>query len=327
MKKAVLLIFIGAAFAGGGAVAAEEDVATIPAEYETGGGPAQAFGDGGMVATGGLPAIRLNPAMMPLEPVYLMTLGWNWPERGRPFYQAGIVDSRTSDIAAGVSFTGFTDAYNKFPDRDEDGFDAPLEKRMVAAVAKAFRRISIGVNGDYVVGYRQSGEGYRTVKGLAYGFGLAGLLTKRFRIGLSAENLGNRKIRDFAPETWRAGVAWIAADSNVTLHLDYRQRQRVPGFEQAKEQRSLTLTSGALLTGSLDDPEQMMIGSFSARVYGVIRLLGGYGYSLSDEERQSLSGGIGLIHNRFNLVWSGAKPWLRREQVRTSLTLSMLTSL
>ena len=73
----------------------------IPDEYRASGGYSIGLSHAAMVADNGVAAVVLNPAMIALARDYRVSLGYNWPATGRGFYQVGIVDGKTANIAAG----------------------------------------------------------------------------------------------------------------------------------------------------------------------------------------------------------------------------------
>src|SRR5690606_30326723 len=110
----------------------------------------------GVAALGGISAIRVNPGLLPLEPEYSISAGYYWPVQGRNYYQGGIVDAVTSSkIAAGVSFTGFSDDYEKDPFER----DSPINRRVAIGVAHAFKKVSLGISGQYVNGFGLDEDG------------------------------------------------------------------------------------------------------------------------------------------------------------------------
>lgn len=304
----------------------------IPDEFETVGGHSLALSGGGIAALGGVSSIKTNPGMLPLEPQYTVGAGYNWPSMGRDFYQVGVVDSVTGDIAAGLIATGFNDDFDKEEPLDkEDGRDSNVEKRFTLAFAKAFNKLSLGISGQYVVGYEKNEDSldYKTKKGTTLGIGVAGFITKQLRFGASVENLTNRKMKDFAPQTIRVGLAYLLFSGNLSFHIDYRERERISYIEgDLSDQEGISLLSySAKDIKGYDDPERMVYSSFSARIYNMLRLLGCYGYSLGDDDRQSLSGGIGLVHQRFSLSYSVMKPYLDYSELHNAINLNIQFSM
>ncbi|MEI6399609.1 MAG: hypothetical protein WCO71_12645 [Pseudomonadota bacterium] len=84
----------------------------VPEEYESTGGQSLAFGGSVATGLGGASAIRANPALMALEKEYSINGAYHWPTAGRDFYQVGVVDGKTSPIAAGFTYTGAQDNIN-----------------------------------------------------------------------------------------------------------------------------------------------------------------------------------------------------------------------
>jgi hypothetical protein len=317
-------------------VYASDELRRLPDEYESFGGHSLGMANGGSVATGGLSAVRLNPAMLALEKTYAVSGGWHWPTSGREFYQAGVVDSTTGSIAAGASLTSAMDDYRpqRQGDEPETYLDSPIKRRVAFAFAQAFKLVSIGVGGQYVQGRSHAdllSEKGSEIRGTTFSTGVVSLLSPQIRLGLSAENLGNSKIREYAPRTTRAGLAWIGAKGDVTLHLDYVRRERVEAYEGRVTTTSLAfgvVTPEAESERPYDSrPEEMAIASTSARVQDYLRLMAGVGQSFGVENRRVLGGGVAIVSNKLALSWTAMRPWMPDDRLHQSINLSIEVSM
>jgi hypothetical protein len=315
---------------------ASDELRRLPDEYEAFGGHSLGMANGGSVATGGLSAVRLNPAMLALEKTYAVSGGWHWPTSGREFYQAGVVDSTTGSVAAGASYTSAMDDYSSQSEADEPEayLDSPIKRRVAFAFAQAFKLVSIGVGGQYVQGRSHADlltEKGSEVRGTTFSTGVVSLLSPQIRVGLSAENLGNSKIREYAPRTTRAGAAWIGANGDVTAHLDYVRRERVEAYEGRVTETSLAfgaVASAADPTQAPDArPEEMVIASTSARVQDYLRLMAGVGQSFGSENRRVLGGGVAVVSNKLVLSWTAMRPWMPDDRLHQSVNLSIEVSM
>ena len=183
---------------------AKEQGQRIPDEFESLGGHSLGFGNGGTAASSGLGSIRSNPAMLAIEPQYSISAGYHWPTVGRDFYQAGAVDSKTSNIAAGLSYTSSYSEFgtNNAAAKDDHNFsykyDSPVKYRIAGGLAQPFSQLAFGIGGQYVDGFQinsknanNTTEELTRVNGATLALGVAGLITKQVRFGLSAENLAN----------------------------------------------------------------------------------------------------------------------------------------
>jgi hypothetical protein len=276
----------------------------------------------GAAALGGISSVRINPAILPLEDQYSVNAGYNWPTTGREFYHFGVVDTTTAKaVSAGVNYTGFTEAYEKdLYERAE--IDSPINRRVALALAHAFDKFSVGLSGQFVAGYDENGE---EVKGTGVGMGVAALLTPTIRLGASAENLSNRKIDPWAPKTLRAGMAYLTGGGNISLNLDYRQRERVEAFEG--DMPMLLLAADVDAEKAYTDPEKMAFGSFSAKIYDVLRLIGAYGRAFSDDKRETLAGGVGIVHQGFSLTYDVVRPYLTSKKTHSAVHLSLMVTM
>lgn len=279
----------------------------IPDEYRATGGHGIGLGHAAIVANTGTASTVLNPAMIALERSYQLSIGYTWPTTGREFYQVGIVDGKTSKVAAGLLYTGFHE------DFDAHGFlhrelDTPVERRGTLALSATVGKISLGINGTYVEGYQFQADAHGLLgladvnhrytntkpekkRGVTTGAGLAAAITPTLRIGASIINLANRKVRDFAPRTIRGGLAYLlTASGEVTLHLDYYERERIALFEKGESK-----------------PERLAIASCSVLIYNVVRILAAYEHSLGSTDKE-IAAGIALISNKMSLSYGFKKP-------------------
>jgi hypothetical protein len=277
-----------------------------------------------MAALGGPSAVRANPAMIALERTYTVSAGYHWPTEGREFYQAGVVDSVTSSIAAGAGYVGFEDSFVN-EDLEDQIYDSRVDRRASVAVAKIINKLSFGVSAHFLSGHEFDPEENRRelsqVSGATAGVGLAGLLTESLRVGVSAENLANKKVKPFAPQIIRAGAAYITFSGNMTLHLDYREREEFEqspllGEAEAPEQEQ-----------EEEGPERMMFASTSVKVYDLIRLLGSYGWSVSESDRRSLGYGISLVHEVFSISYNISQPYLKSSKTHNSVNVNLIMAM
>lgn len=320
-----------AVFVSGGPALADE-VRHIPDEYETTSGHGIAMNNAGYAANDGYTAVRANPALLATQKEYTASAGFHWPVSGRDYFQAGIVDSKTSSVAAGVSYTGFQDDY-AYPDAANGAgrvspYDSPVVRRGVVGVAQNFGAMSFGIGGTYVEAnplmYSQEWvDGQTRVKGTGLNFGVAGALGKGLAVGGSVENASNRKIADYVPKTYRGGVAYQLSPM-ISGYLDARQRDRVPEFESDE-----TVQIGeapAKKSDILDNPERMIIGSLVAQVQDFLRLVGSYGQSVTDD-RRSVAGGAVISSKNFSLSYTIARPYMKESATHQAVALSMQMSM
>lgn len=327
MTFAVRALALAAIFAAAPALA--EDVRQIPDEYETTSGHGIAMNNAGYAANDSYTAVRANPALVAVQKQYAVSAGYHWPVAGRDYFQAGVVDSKTSSVAAGVSYTGYQDDYTYVETGDDptsgaSPYDSPVIRRGVIALAQSFGVLSFGIGGTYVeahpIRYSEAfNNGDDRVKGTGLNFGLAAGLAKGLAVGGSVENASNRKIADYAPRTYRAGVAYQLSPA-LTGHLDARQRDRVAQFET--DQPIFLEGEDAEDASILENPERMIIGSLVGQVQEFLRLIGSYGQSVTDE-RRSLAGGVALNSKNFSLSYTIARPYMKQSATHQAVALSL----
>lgn len=299
-------------------------IGQVPDEYESISGHGIAMNNAGFASNDGASAIRANPALLALQKQYTVTAGYHWPTVGRDYFQAAVVDSQTSPVAAGVSYTGFSNDYEYFRDnREASPYDSPLIRRGSIGIAQSFGVLALGVGGTYIESRPTWSERYRmaqadkNVRGVGLNLGVAAPLTPSISVGGSVENVSNNKLREYAPRTIRAGMAY-SFSKMVVGFLDFRQRERVAEFEARSK---VDLESPDADSPQLP-PERMAIASFSAHLQDVLRLVGSYGQSLTDD-RRSLAGGLAVVSKNFSLSYTVAQPYMKLSSAHQAVTLSL----
>lgn len=304
-----------------GQVAGAVEIATdtlVPDEAEYPGGQVLGLGNGGTAASVGPSSLRINPATLVLERQYSVFAGYLWPAAGGEFYNAGVVDGKTSSVAAGVSYSQARNMY-KSPESAEDFaaqfLRSPIQRRITIGVGQSYERISIGLGGQYIQARKFGGE---EVKGVSVNAGIAGLITPSLRYSVSAENLANQKLAFAAPRTYRAGVAYTMGSGSLTFHADYRQRERLP-------QELQKFLDGEVVDSQdrIDASEKMLIASMAVRVQNMLQILGGYGHEVGGRSRRSLSGGVALVSNGYTLAYLYSQPYLTLSRASHSVNFAL----
>jgi hypothetical protein len=308
----------------------------VPEEYESTGGQSLAFGGSVVTGLGGASAIRANPALMSLEKEYSVNGAYHWPTAGRDFYQVGVVDSKTSSVAAGFTYTGAQDNYQGLSSQDGTrdstsnrpevvglSKDSPVVKRASLAFALPVGKVFLGAGGSFVEARSPTEalmeDSNARVKGFTMGFGLAGHLTDALRIGISAENLANKKVQYAAPTFYRAGASYFMGGL-ASIHLDYRRREAVPMYEGRAASFTLdgtddgrTATIGA---------ENFLNASASVRIYDLLRVIMATGQVRSAEQSATrVAGGLALVNQNFNFSYQALKPSMAEDAVHHALSL------
>ncbi|MEI6833514.1 MAG: hypothetical protein WCL28_05925 [bacterium] len=300
----------------------------IPEEFESTGGHSLAFGGSVATAIGGMSAIRSNPALLALEKEYTLNGSYHWPIAGRDFYQVGIIDGKTSPVAAGVNYTSAADDYQGIAAKPTGvnllslSRDTPIVRRASLALAMPLGRMYLGFTSSYIEA-RPPEEVFldntvKNSKGFTVGFGAAAHLTPAIRVGISAENLANKKMGYAAPTFYRAGASYFAGDV-VSFHLDYRRRQEIPTYEGAAP--TIALASDPENSSS-DDHENFINLSSSVKVYDLLRLVLSSGQTkTADVTRTRMAGGLSLINRNFNFSYQVLKFDVSSELMQHSLAM------
>lgn len=333
-NHSVFILYLGLSLSG--SVLAEDQGQRVPDEFESSGGLGLGLGNSGTASDTGLAAVRNNPAMLALEKQYSVSAGYHWPSVGREFWQAGAVDSKTSRTSAGLLYSTGKDKYVSQAEVGEDEanrfksyYDSPIKFRAAGALAQQFANMAVGLGVGYVEGYQPENEKDlakepELVKGVVFGFGVAGLLSPALRFSASVENFNNNKLKDLAPKTWRAGVSWNGLYPGLLVNADYRQRDRVLQERLVSRKGELNLAEDGQ---ELSRPEKMVTGSFSMAFQKAFRLLGAYGQDISGTGRKSISGGIALVNQAVSLSYLVGKPYMTDKRIHQAVNLSMQVSI
>lgn len=314
-------------------VCANQANPAIPEEYETTGGQSLAFGGSVASGFGGVSAVRSNPALLAMDKEYAVSGSYHWPAAGRDFYQLGIVDSKTSSIAAGFSYTGAMEDYQGVatgsqvttPGVMDLSKDSPVVRRASLAFAVPVGRFFAGVGGALVEAQSPAEtlteDGSQKIKGFTLGFGLAAQLSSSLRLGVSAENLANRKVRFAAPTFYRAAASYSFADV-ASINIDWRRRENIDLYEGVAP-ALFTANATPAETKSVK-PENFMNVSTSVKVYDLLRLIAATGQLRSETQTTTrIAGGLALVNGNFNFSYQALKPDALKDSVHHSLALAL----
>jgi len=293
---------------------------SLPEEIEAVGGQGAALAQSGVASVSDQGAIRLNPAMLYLHRAYDVSGGYYWPAEGRPFYKLSVIDGVTSRMVAGFEYTGFQENLKNRNPSDVAG-DSPVLRRGTVAIAIPTDFIAIGFSGHYVEAEdRTDPSEIKSYKGISLGGGIVAMLGKQMRLGISAENLNNRRVADVAPKTLRAGLSWEDPSSTVTVHGEVRQRDRAVALEWTDP-----ITDGLTLAESEIDtsPERMALGGLQVKTFDMLRLFAGYGRTVKGEVREVTGGGIGIYQKSFSFSYATSKKDPDAKDWQSSLHLSV----
>ncbi len=317
------------------AVCALTAKASVPEEYLSTGGHSLAFGGSVASGMGGASAIRANPALLSIEKEYTVNGAYHWPVAGRDFYQLGVVDGKTSAVAAGFSYTGALDQYQGIAGGNDPSYqgqqsridlsqDTPVIRRASLAFSVPIGQIYAGFGGGYVEARPPaetfSDDATQKIKGFTMGAGLAAQLSPALRIGLAAENLANKKVQYAAPTIYRAGISYFLGDT-ASFHGDLRRRQAVSLYEGRAS--SLSLETGMNDDASVSS-EDLFNVSASVKIYDLLRLVASAGQAKDGlESRQQVAGGVSLINQKFSFSYQAMRPNVALETVHHALSLGI----
>lgn len=308
----------------GAVLGAERVAGRIPEEYESMGGHGLSLNNAAVASTDGAAAVRINPSLLAKQKAYTLTGGYHWPTEGREFYQAAIVDGKTSKVAAGFSYTSFMEDYRYYRLDDRSSpWDSPISKRASVGAGQGIDRWFLGIGATYiessplwnslVLNPNQIDKPERQ-RGFGVNLGVSASLTQNIDFGAAVENASNQKINSYLPQTLRAGFAYRWS-SELQMLIDYKQRARVPEFE-SKQVPSLESSE------SQDklQPEHLVIGGAELQLHDVIRVSGSYGHEIGDSKR-SIAAGFAFVNKGFSIAYAWSRPFL--DQVATHQAVSL----
>lgn len=313
------VVFIGPAYG-------EGLKGVIPDEYESEAGHTLGLGNAGVAAVVGQSSVKTNPAMLSLEKKYEMSAAYHWPTYGRGFYQAGIIDSTTSKVAAGLTYTDSTSGF-ELPNtgRTKDHiYDSPVKRRLLVGLGQSFAQFSLGIGAGV---HEIKVDSKTTRRRITLNLGGVVMLSPELRLALSVENIANKDFANYAPTTYRAGAAYTMLKGAITLHLDYKQRERVLSEYLTLESNDIDFTKAIGGLAKQPSHEKMVTASGSVRVQDLLRVLAAFGQEIGGQTRQSVSGGIALVNNNVSLSYLISNPYLSDNKFHHGINLSFLMSM
>ncbi len=251
------------------------------------GGLGLGFNNTGAAYQSDISAIQINPALLAQKRQYLVSGSYHWPSSGNEFYQAGVIDSQTSSYAAGLSYMGFL-----------DDAKANIKRRVNLGFAQSMGKFSLGIGGQFMDAVGDNGK---KVQSIALSGGALMEVSQGLKLGLSAENIANKKIKEFAPRTYRAGLSYSMGQS-LSANVDYQSR---------------VLTQSERVAGSTEDKEQMVFGSLAGIWGQYLRVFASYGREINaPEKREALSGGAGIENNQVSIYYMVAMPDMNKKELK-----------
>lgn len=306
-----------------------------PLDFEVAGSESVGLGQGGQMVSVGTAALRNNPSMLAVEPKYQVDAGYYWAGRGRDFYQGGIVDARTSSYAAGVAYTGFLEDYepllrNQSLEEDLAKLQAgesvditlvsPVNRRVSFGAARLFGGVALGLSGQYVLGYIKGSDGSLVERqGVSLGAGLSSLVYEDLRLGVSVENLVNKGAARLAPRVLRVGMAYQVLGGLGALSVDYAYRDGLTDFVAGCARDRQRPNSCRTIN---IEKNRLVVVAMKARVYELVYLMGGYGWSL-DGAQERYSAGILVKGQGVDLAYTLKTPFGEQGTFDQSLGLSI----
>lgn len=295
----------------------------LPDEIEAVGGQAAAQGHSGVASVSDVGAIRLNPAMLYQQRSYDISGAYYWPANGRSFYKVGVIDGVTSQMVAGLEYTGFQEPPRSRQELKDDEVDSPVEKRVSVAIAVPAQFFSLGLAAHYVESQDPASDpaAVENIKGISLGAGIVTSITETLRFGASAQNFNNKRVREVAPTVYRVGLSWTDRTGTVLVSGDLRQRDRSLLLElpTSPEQLALVQSQGSYY----EKPERMGFVGLQAKTFNMMKIFAAYGRSFQGPERASASGGVGIFQKNFSFAYAIGRNFPDQGDLQSSLQLTV----
>ena len=155
------------------------------------------------------------------------------------------------------------------------------------------------------------------------GVGAVALLSRNLKLGFSAQNINNKKVKNFSPRFYKLGVSWEVYPETLSVNLDYRRRSRIKDIEGSLDPiPGFELDSDSLR--GLEFEEEMVYLGGKAKVYNLLRIDANYGMSLQkDDLRSSLSTSLGIYQNEYSFVYTLSQPYMEYSDLQSTISLQV----
>lgn len=295
MVKYLNLSIIGFLIACSGA----SDAQTLGEAYLNG-GSSIGLNNGGAVGLYDLSNVDSNPALLARKREYIFSGNMTTVPHGEGFFDLGIIDSHTSEIAMGLK--GRAKSETKELTASES-LTTSVENRYSIAFAKKISKIYAGIGANYAKAMISEELKFYEVEVLSMNVGLAGQLSKSFSWGFSWQNLNNRGFHQLSPYTFRAGASYKLLPT-LDVIFDYVS-VKVPVEDQNDKTKNRAHFGPGL----------------KWEVLKGLNVLAATAWGVGAEKTSSLSGGISYKYNDLELSYFAMKS-KNKGDLTSSATLS-----
>ncbi|MBE9502785.1 MAG: hypothetical protein IME96_01250 [Proteobacteria bacterium] len=178
-------------------------------------------------------AVRMNPAGIALKKTYTLTLSSEKTKGGHDTINATIIDSLTSELAAGLSYT-----------REENG--STKRDFGILASAHSYKNFLAGLSVKYFSDKSTDEKDY------SYDVGILLAPSKKLSMGLTGKNLEETKFA-FVHKTYNAGLAYRPS-SAFTASFDFTKDLDVSGDDDIYAAGlEYAIKEGAIIRGGFTD--------------------------------------------------------------------------
>ena len=254
-----------------------------PQETYMSGGSGVGFGNGGVASDElDLSLMEVNPALLAKKRAYIFSGALTSPDRGRSFYDVGVLDSHTSDLAIGIKGRDFA---SEQKEGEEPTLFSPVKRRFAASFARKLSSFYAGLTLNYAQSEIIENKKRFEVEVYSLGVGLYGEFENGFSFGVSWQNLQNRGYDQVSPYTFRAGVSYTPIEP-LLISLDY-----------------VSYEDSAYYEGNKGEMHGFVGPAFKYRVFGGFNLVGSAKAGVSGSKFRRLSGGVSYSYESLSLSY------------------------
>lgn len=264
-----------------GSLISKAALAETPQEIFLSSGIAIGLNNGGAAGPSDISNIDVNPALLAREQTYTFSGSVTTPSNGQSFYDVGILDSHTSDVAIALKGRDFID------DGEDAGVSSltPADRRFGLGFAKKVSSVYVGISAHYAKASIVENQRPIDIELMTLGVGLAGEAIEGLEWGMSWQNLQNRGYDQVSPYTFRAGVSYSLMP-NFKLMFDY-----------------VNTKDSNYYVGNSGESNPFIGPSFQWEIIQGLSLVGSSAWGLGGDKSRHYAGGLSYKYNNWAISY------------------------